>query len=117
MGTTTNILDMNNRISALEKDVTSVEEAVDGLTERFDGLKLYKKEISVTFNNKIYAGSFNISTETGGIVTSSNIKGMAVTGIGVAMYPVLSSNKSQFYIYSNEVQNVTTPAECIFFYT
>jgi hypothetical protein len=30
---TTNILDMNNRISALKKDVTSVEDAVDEISE------------------------------------------------------------------------------------
>jgi hypothetical protein len=29
---TTNILDMNNRISALKKDVTSVEDAVDEIS-------------------------------------------------------------------------------------
>lgn len=105
----------NNTTSGLT--ATDVQGAVDEVVERFNGLKIYKKEISVTFSKSIYAGPFNISTETGRVVTANNIKNIVLTGVGVTMYPVLSSNKAQFYIYSNEAQNLTAPGECILLYT
>jgi hypothetical protein len=66
MGTTTNILDMNNRISALEKDVTSVEEAVDTLNSN-----LTIKGVNVTLSDKCAQGSLISSGKYGNIVVFS----------------------------------------------
>ena len=95
----------------------NIPEALNTLNSNLGGLKFYAKVITFVFSNQDYK-TVNISTETGGVVTSSNIKGVTCCPIGEfkATFGV-SGGKDTLFVGLPSAATVSRDVMCVFFYS
>lgn len=86
------------------------------LNSNLSSLKLWVGEVTFTFSNSTYAMK-DISTATGGVVTSSNVKGFAGIGVGGGYRFAVNSQKTDVVAYDTSAVTGDRTVLGVFFYS
>ena len=111
---TTNILDLNNRVDNLEKSMTSVEDAVDRITQ--PGITAERVDISAfnTQSNPYACPADGYVYIQGASETAANLK--LLFADESSFYTILNTNTDIIPVYVRKGAKVfcTNPTQCYF---